>query len=181
VLSFAVAPSDLTAAEALLRNSRLEGGTGNDLLTAGPGNDVLLGGEGNDTLDGRAAAPRATSVSDPFATPFAGSGDDTDWLVGGTQADHLYGGKGNDILNADDNLETSTTDAAPFNDADTAFGGGGRIATPPDSVDNLLCPRSADCGGSSARRSRPGPARGSAPWDRRRRRWRRSARATRSG
>src|SRR5207244_2083698 len=49
-----------------------------------------------------------------------------DWLVGGTGQDKLYGGLGNDILNADDNLETSTPDAAPSDGPDIAFGGGGR-------------------------------------------------------
>ena len=43
----------------------------------------------------------------------------------------MYGGFGNDIMDADDNKETNggandVPDAAPYAEADTAFGGGGR-------------------------------------------------------
>ncbi|OLC13094.1 MAG: hypothetical protein AUH29_14540, partial [Candidatus Rokubacteria bacterium 13_1_40CM_69_27] len=75
-------------------------------------------------LNFEAADGGGTKIDDGQDVLFGDDGND--WLVGGTNSDHLYGGKGNDILNADDNLETSTTDAAPFADADTAYGGGGR-------------------------------------------------------
>jgi Ca2+-binding RTX toxin-like protein len=71
----------------------------------------------------------ANKVNDGADALFGDGGND--WLVGGTQSDHLFGGYGNDVLNADDNLETagganSSPDAAPYADADLAFGGAGR-------------------------------------------------------
>jgi Ca2+-binding RTX toxin-like protein len=66
-----------------------------------------------------------------------------DWVVGGTGRDHLFGGMGNDLLNLDDNLETNGGQndapdngalipgeaggpAQVYDNADTAYGGGGR-------------------------------------------------------
>jgi Ca2+-binding RTX toxin-like protein len=66
-----------------------------------------------------------------------------DWIVGGSGRDHMFGGMGNDILNLDDDLETTGgTNSQPdngvlvagdaggpaqvYNNADTAYGGGGR-------------------------------------------------------
>jgi Ca2+-binding RTX toxin-like protein len=66
-----------------------------------------------------------------------------DWLVGGTGRDHMFGGMGNDILNLDDDLETDNGlndqpdngnlipgvaggPAQVYDNADTAYGGGGR-------------------------------------------------------
>lgn len=66
-----------------------------------------------------------------------------DWLVGGTGRDNMFGGMGNDLINLDDNLETDggANDqpdngnliagepggpAQVYDNADTAYGGGGR-------------------------------------------------------
>ena len=73
--------------------------------------------------------------------PVRGDGHDVlfgdlghDWLVGGTGRDHLYGGLGNDIIDADDDKETNgglndvpdVGTLTPFENGDTAYGGGGR-------------------------------------------------------
>jgi hypothetical protein len=82
-----------------------------------------------------------TATAGSRQDPVRGDGHDVlfgdlghDWLVGGTGRDHLYGGLGNDILDADDDKETNggandvpdVGTLTPFENADTAYGGGGR-------------------------------------------------------
>ncbi|QDU61339.1 Bifunctional hemolysin/adenylate cyclase precursor [Planctomycetes bacterium Pan216] len=70
------------------QDTRIYGGTGNDLLTAiGGGNHFVFGEAGNDTI--LVATPEDTDV-------YGGIGDDS--IVGGPGNDRLYGAGGNDTL-----------------------------------------------------------------------------------
>lgn len=80
-------------------------------------------------LNFEAADDEGGKIDDGSDALFGESGDD--WLVGGTNSDFLYGGTGNDVMNADDNLDTNgganiSYDAAPFADADIAWGDRGQ-------------------------------------------------------
>lgn len=89
--SLVVGRNNLTSVEMLLgdgndigfvstninKDSKLDGGNGNDLLVGGTGDDILLGGAGSDLLFGMGGR---------------------DLLIGGTGRDYLFGDGGQDIL-----------------------------------------------------------------------------------
>ena len=74
---------------AILLDSNLDGGDGNDNVQGGGGDDEIAGGQGDDQLDG-------------------GAGDDA--LDGGAGDDHVDGGQGSDTVATGDGNDTVTTD-----------------------------------------------------------------------
>jgi Ca2+-binding RTX toxin-like protein len=75
---------------AILLDSNLDGGKGNDMVQGGGGDDEIAGGEGDDDLNG-------------------GAGDDA--LDGGAGNDDVDGGQGSDTIETGDGNDTVTTDA----------------------------------------------------------------------
>lgn len=78
--------------------TRVTGGTGNDVLTmTGPHNDSLAGGAGNDTLNGGAGGDELDGQAGDD-TVHGGAGDDTLDTAASDGADVLDGGGGTDVV-----------------------------------------------------------------------------------